>query len=115
VDHAVVLDLSLSSHSSDNELTRARIVVYGVPRTARVLPANDDKGLLPETFDIWPGAADDLSDSAALSRELRLLKISYITRVEVTQVDYADGHVWRASPADNCKALPSSAQAAAAH
>ena len=87
------------------EILRANLTVHGMSARGHMMPAAsrasrpDDAS---ETFVLTPGAGLPLLHSSITTK-----KISAITWVELTRIDYANGTTWQASPESRCTAAPS--------
>jgi hypothetical protein len=91
--------------SPETEILKADITVHGMSARGHMMPAAsrasrpDDAS---ETFVLTPGAGLPLLHSSISTK-----KISAITWVELTRIDYANGTTWQASPESRCTAAPS--------
>ncbi len=96
--------LQLTFHPQDApKIMKVNVTVYGLSGEARVMPAGSgSKADITEIFQLRPEAgAVDL-----LQSEIWMQKMSTVRWVDLTEIEYADGSVWRASESSRCRAAP---------
>jgi hypothetical protein len=90
---------------TESPIRKASITVHGMTPGTRMLPTRaatpmgDDA---TETFELTPSAGLPLLHSSIWTK-----KMSAVTYVELTRIEYADGTTWQPSPESRCTAAPS--------
>jgi len=90
--------------SDASEVVRATVIVYGSSKQTRLAPAtiNPDADMT-ETFEL----RSDAGAQSLLHSAVWLKKMSAVSWVDLTKIEYADGSVWHASSISQCRAAPS--------
>jgi hypothetical protein len=82
------------------EIVSAEVTVHGHSAKLRVLPVSDDTDA-SERFQITGEAA------GLLVREIWMHRVNTVSWVDLNEIEYANGSVWRASANTRCRAVPS--------
>jgi hypothetical protein len=92
------------SHPNALMIAKASITVHGASGKGHIIPAGDATDTdRTETFNLQsnPGIEN------LRSSKVWLKKMSAVSWVDLTEIEYADGSVWHASPISKCRATPS--------
>lgn len=90
--------------SGASEVVKATVIVYGSSKQARLTPATANPNAdMTETFEL----RSDARARSLLHSSVWLKKMSAVSWVDLTKIEYADGSVWHASSISQCRAAPS--------
>jgi hypothetical protein len=88
-----------------SKIVKANITVHGASGKGHLMQAGT-------TTDSETTETFELHSNAGLERlfhsEISLKKMSAVSWVDLTEIEYADGSVWRASADSKCRAVPNS-------
>lgn len=91
------------SHPNASKIVKATITVHGASGKGHFIPAGDAMGTdRTETFNL--GSNEGIENLR--SSKVWLRRMSAVSWVDLTEIEYADGSVWHASPVSKCRATP---------
>lgn len=97
------LEMNLA-RSGALKVAKATVVVHGFSNKGRLIPAATHADVdLTETFEL----RSDAGAEGQLHSAVWLKKMSAVSWVDLTEIEYADGSTWNASSLSECRAVPS--------
>jgi hypothetical protein len=98
------LELQFNPPADPKKILKANVTVHGVSGEARVVPAGDASGNdVAEIFQLGAGVGEDGLRRSSIWTQ----RVGTVRWVDLTEVAYADGSVWRASAGGRCRVEPS--------
>ena len=92
------------SHPNASKIVKASITVHGASGKGHLIPAGDAMGTdRTETFNLQSTPKIENLRSS----KVWLKKMSAVSWVDLTEIEYADGSTWHASSFSKCRATPS--------
>lgn len=97
------LEMNLA-RSGASKVAKATVTVHGSSPQAHLMPATTHTDAdMTETFEL----RSDAEANGQLHSAVWLKKMSAVSWVDLTDIEYADGSTWHASSLSQCRAVPS--------
>jgi hypothetical protein len=97
------LELKFAPGADPKKILKANVTVHGVSGAARVMPAGENSSDdVVEIFQLGAGAGEDSLRQSSLWTQ----RMGTVRWVDLTEIAYADGSVWRASEGARCRVEP---------
>jgi hypothetical protein len=85
------------------KIMKVNVTVHGLSGEARVVPAGSgSRDEITQIFQLRPEAGA----VGLLQSEIWMQEMNTVRWVDLTQIEYVDGSVWRASEGSRCRATP---------
>jgi hypothetical protein len=98
------LELQFDPRTNPKKILKANVTVHGVSGAARVIPAGEGRSEdVAEIFQLGAGTGEESLRHSNIWTQ----RVSTVRWVDLTEIAYADGSVWRASEGERCRVEPS--------